>query len=108
MTGGSQRHSGPATGRGPQERAEARHLTRAWLALLLFSAVSTAVALALPTLGPDWVRIAGILILVLAWLKARVILGRYLHLDRAPQIGRGFGLVLALVMSLAAVLFLVA
>lgn len=108
MTGKSQPHAGPASGPGRPDPAGTRHLTRAWLALLLFSAVSTAVALALPTLGPDWVRIAGILILVLAWLKARVILGRYLHLDRAPHIGRGFGLVLALVMTLAAVLFLAA
>lgn len=108
MMQGSHQSRRPAAEPGPQARPWSDRLTRAWLALLLFSAVSTVVALALPTLDPVWVRVAGILILVLAWLKARVILARYLDLDRVPRIGRGFGLVLGLVMAAAAALFLAA
>ena len=39
---------------------------------------------------------AGTLILTFAWLKARLILGRYLRLDAAPFWRRGFGISLGL------------
>ena len=83
-------------------------LTRAWAALLVLSVASTVIALLLPGLAPNALRVAGVAILVLAWLKARVILGRYLGLAYYPAVGRGFGLVLALVMALAGGLYLAA
>ncbi|MCB1333871.1 MAG: cytochrome C oxidase subunit IV family protein [Roseivivax sp.] len=67
--------------------------TRAWLALLALSAVSTAIA---------WQGGAGmavtLAILVLAWAKAQVILRSYLGLAQAPEWSRGFAMVLALFM----------
>jgi len=58
--------------------------TRAWIALLALSAITTTLAVVQPALT------------VLAWLKARVILARYLGLAAAPDWLRGFNLVLAL------------
>ena len=78
-------------------------LFRAWLALVLLSAASTVVALSLPRLQ---VTIAGTIILTLAWLKARMILSRYLGLAAVPVIARGFGLVLAVYMLVALGLYL--
>lgn len=83
-------------------------LTRAWIALILLSAASTVIAISLPGLAPGPLKVAGVAILVIAWLKARVILGRYLGLADYPAVGRIFGLVLALVMALAGGLYLVA
>lgn len=66
-------------------------LIRAWLALVALSAVATAVSLLRPA-SPPWVATAaGAVILVLAWLKARVILDRYLGLAGVPGARRGFG-----------------
>ncbi|WP_347265916.1 nitric oxide reductase F protein [Paracoccus sp. (in: a-proteobacteria)] len=83
-------------------------LTRAWLALIGLSAVSTVIALVLPRLDANGLKAASAVILVIAWLKARVILSRYLGLAAVPAIGRGFGLVLALFMLAAIGLYLAA
>lgn len=76
-------------------------LTRAWAALVLLSAASTAVAM-LPVARP----VAGVAVLALAGVKARVILTRYLGLARAPAIRRGFDVVLALFLTGALGLYL--
>ena len=66
-------------------------LVRAWLALVALSALATAVSLLRPD-SPPWAgTVAGAAILVLAWLKARVILDRYLGLAEVPGARRGFG-----------------
>lgn len=70
-------------------------LTRAYLALLALSAASTAVAAS--GLSGRWLAL---LVLTLAWAKARLILNRYLGLAQAPAIARGFALVLGLFMAL--------
>jgi hypothetical protein len=67
--------------------------TRAWAWLLALSALSTAAA-SLPQGVPLAVGV-----LALAWLKAQVILGAYLRLSQAPDIARGFALVLGLVLA---------
>lgn len=79
-------------------------LFRAWFWLVLLSAASTAVALNLTEIQ---VTFAGTIILTLAWLKARMILSRYLGLAAVPAIARGFGLVLALYMLVALALYLI-
>ncbi|MFC0341827.1 cytochrome C oxidase subunit IV family protein [Paracoccus niistensis] len=66
-------------------------LIRAWLALVALSAVATAVSLFRPASPPWAATAAGAVILVLAWLKARVILDRYLGLAGVPSARRGFG-----------------
>ena len=81
-------------------------LTRAWVALIALSAASTMLALVVPR-GTGSAAV-GAAILALAWLKARVILRRYLGLAAVPDIGRGFDLVLALVMLGALGLYLAA
>lgn len=81
-------------------------LTKAWAALIGLSAVSTVIALSLPGLDAAALKGASALILLIAWLKARVILSRYLGLQAVPAIGRGFGLVLALFMLAAGGLYL--
>ncbi|WP_101068466.1 nitric oxide reductase F protein [Roseovarius salinarum] len=69
-------------------------LLRAWAALVGLGLASTVVAaLHWP---PGWAAPAGALILVLAWLKARVILSRYLGLHAAPFWRRGFETALGL------------
>ncbi|MRX50472.1 hypothetical protein GI374_08465 [Paracoccus sp. S-4012] len=83
-------------------------LTRAWIWLLVLSAASTAIAIFLPGLAPDALRLTGVAILILAWMKARVILGTYLGLADYPAVGRGFGLALGLVMAVAFGLYLAA
>lgn len=83
-------------------------LTKAWLALIGLSAISTVIALALPGLDANGLKIASAVILGIAWLKARVILSRYLGLEAVPAIARGFGLVLGLFMLVAGGLYLAA
>jgi len=70
---------------------------RAWLLLIGLSALTTALALAG---GP------GLLILGIAWVKARLILGSYLGLDRAPSFRRGFDFVLAMMVAGMGALYL--
>ncbi|MDZ7711339.1 MAG: nitric oxide reductase F protein [Roseovarius sp.] len=68
-------------------------LLRAWAALIGLSLGST--LLALGVLPPGLTVLSGVLILALAWLKARVILARYLGLADAPFWRRGFEMSLA-------------
>ncbi len=80
-------------------------LSRAWLALIALSAGSTAVA---ALVAMDLHRAAaGAAILLLAWLKSRVILSRYLGLAQAPGWRRGFNLVQGLFCLLLLTLFLI-
>lgn len=69
-------------------------LLRAWIALVILSGVS-ALAAALVNAGID-PRITGTLVMLLALMKARVILSRYLGLDTAPSWRAGFNLTLTL------------
>lgn len=80
-------------------------LTRAWLALIVLSGFS---ALAAAAIGRGYdARIAGGIVLLLALLKARIILSRYLGLADAPSWRRGFNSVLALYMLVALGLYLI-
>lgn len=80
-------------------------LLRAWIALLVFSAGSTLLSLwDIPT---EWKFGAGVAILTLSWLKARIILQRYLGLAQAPFWARGFNIGLALSCLLFLGLYLV-
>ncbi|MEP2531551.1 cytochrome C oxidase subunit IV family protein [Shimia sp.] len=65
-------------------------LTRAWIILVALSLIAAAVSLGLPT------RLAAPAILLLALLKARIILSDYLDLKSAPPWQRGFTLTLTL------------
>ena len=79
-------------------------LFRAWLAMIGFSAASTAISLwQWPT---ALTALAGVLILGLAWAKARVILLSYLGLAEAPFWRRGFSLCLLLYVGLLLALYL--
>ncbi|MDO5620849.1 MAG: cytochrome C oxidase subunit IV family protein [Paracoccus sp. (in: a-proteobacteria)] len=67
-------------------------LNRAYLWLLVLCAGSTLVALVLPHISGLALKGAGLVILLLAGLKAVAILCDYLHLRDAPRWRRGFGL----------------
>jgi hypothetical protein len=69
-------------------------LFRAWAVLIGLSLGSTLISLW--HWPPAFSAGAGTLILTFAWLKARLILGRYLRLDAAPFWRRGFGISLGL------------
>ena len=75
-------------------------LTRTWLMLIVLTGATTGLA------TQDG-RIAAAGLLALAWIKARAILGGFLHLDRAPGWLPAFvvplGLWMALVWALLAV-----
>jgi len=79
-------------------------LFRAWVLLLVLALAST--FLALPWLWNIWPTVAGSGVLVLAWLKARVVLARYLGLAAAPTWQRGFDISLGLFCLLLLVLYL--
>ena len=80
-------------------------LVRAWLELVALSGAATAVALLRPD-APRWAAtLAGAAILGLAWLKARVILDRYLGLAAHPAARRGFGAGLGAFAAAALVLY---
>ncbi len=66
-------------------------LASAWLVLIGLSAVST-----LLSLGLIEGAAAGVILLGLAWFKARIILDDYLGLRAAPFWRRGFSFVLAI------------
>lgn len=72
--------------------------TRAWIALIILSAASTALAAAVASgnLAGLWVTLAGAAILALARGKAQLILDAYLGLATAPAFRRGMALVMAL------------
>ena len=80
-------------------------LLRAWVWLIGLSLGSTAVSLW--TWPPKLAALAGTLVLMLAWLKARIILAYYLGLVRAPFWRRGFNIALAIFCLLLLGLYLV-
>ena len=70
-------------------------LFRAWIALLVLSMASTAVAIFIDrgktASGADWLPVAaGAVILLLALIKGRIILSRYLGLETTRFWRRGF------------------
>ena len=74
-------------------------LLRAWILLLLFSGISTGVAVMIDRgKTPDdagWITaVAGVIILGLALIKGRIILSRYLGLETTRFWRRGFNLAL--------------
>ncbi len=76
-------------------------LIRAWVALLVLSATSTAVAIFIDrgktASGANWVPVAaGMVILLLALIKGRIILSRYLGLETTRFLRRGFNTALTL------------
>ncbi|WP_113912425.1 nitric oxide reductase F protein [Roseovarius dicentrarchi] len=79
-------------------------LARAWLALIGLSGLSAVVAAAIGH-GFDG-RVAGGIVLLLALLKARIILSAYLGLSAAPAWRRGFNAVLGAYMLVALGLYL--
>ncbi len=76
-------------------------LTRAWLLLIALSMTTTVFAGVLPEAGPVFVTT----VLLLAGLKARVILADYLGLRAAPVFQRGFTLMLAGFIGLSLLLY---
>ena len=80
-------------------------LLRAWVWLIGLSLGSTAVSLW--HWPPALTALAGVVILALAWLKARVILARYLGLAAAPFWRRGFEVALALFCALLLGLYVI-
>jgi Prokaryotic Cytochrome C oxidase subunit IV len=69
-------------------------ILRAWLSLLVLSAASVVAAL---VAGMGFGEsVVGVLVLLFAWMKARVILARYLGLWQAPSWQSGFNWVLGL------------
>ena len=76
-------------------------LFRAWIALLVFSMTSTAVAIFIDrgktASGANWVPVAaGVVILLLALIKGRIILSRYLGLETTRFWRRGFNTALTI------------
>ena len=82
--------------------------TRAWLTLLVLSAATTGLAVSQFALSGWMIDVCSAALLMLAWLKARVILSRYLGLATAPAWLRGANLVLALYAALLLSLTLIA
>ena len=79
--------------------------TRAWLGLLLLSAAS--VLIAAGATGMLNTGVTGALVLVFSWMKARIVLSRYLGLWQAPVWLSGFNWALGLFCLLLLVLFLI-
>lgn len=71
------------------------NVTRAWIWLM---ALSVAVTLAAAS-GMGGRALAAV-VLPIAWIKAQIILNRYLGLAQAPAIARGFALALGVFMLL--------
>lgn len=78
--------------------------TRAWFNLLIISCASVMVAAGTTQMLAAWGT--GALVLVFAWIKARIILSRYLGLGQAPRILSGFNWALGLFCSLLLGLYL--
>ncbi|UYV37768.1 nitric oxide reductase F protein [Rhodobacteraceae bacterium D3-12] len=81
-----------------------RHITHAWLWLIGLSIISTVLA-EVVSLGTPPI-VTGTLVLVVAVLKARTILSRYLGLASAPNWRRGFNLTLTLFALILLTLYL--
>ncbi len=82
-----------------------RAIYRAWGRLVALSLAST--MLSRPEIWAIWPACAGVLVLLLAWLKARIILAHYLGLAEAPSWRGGFYFVLAMFCLIMLGLFLV-
>lgn len=82
----------------------ARHLLMAWLALVGLSLGST--LLSLPFMARAPAGVLGLGVLLIAGMKARIILTRYLGLADAPFWRRGFDISLALFCTLLLGLYL--
>lgn len=80
-------------------------LFRAWGALIVLSLGST--VLSMIDFPGHWMAVAGAVILILAWIKARIVLARYMGLARAPAWRRGFDICLGLFAALLIGLYLV-
>lgn len=76
-------------------------LIRAWLLLIVLSTTTTAFAGILPEAGPVFVA----MVLVLAGIKAQVVLSDYLGLRSAPTFRRGFLMIVVGFLSLAMLLY---
>jgi hypothetical protein len=81
-----------------------RDLVQAWAALVVLS-LGTVVLSSIGTAGQRGAFVAAG-VLVLAWLKARVILGRYLGLAGSRFWTRTFGLVIGMFLVLSFALYL--
>ncbi len=86
--------------------ASHNRLLRAWVWLIALSAGSALISMA-PGQGLGR-QIAGVVIVLLALAKARIILAQYLRLAQAPGWLRGFTVVIALFGVLVLGLFLAA
>ena len=71
-------------------------LTRTWGMLLGLSLISTSLAFLISDGGGGQTAVGAILLL--AWIKAHLILKTYLGLGRVPQVLRGFDLALGAAM----------
>lgn len=78
------------------DRNRTAGLTRTWGVLMGLSLASTSLAALIRDGGGGQVAVGAILLL--AWIKAHLILKTYLGLGRVPQWLRGFDLALALAM----------
>ena len=81
-------------------------LHMAWGMLMALSLAST--LLSVPAIWLVWPVAAGVGVLILAWLKARIILKHYLGLSVAPGWQRGFDITLAIFLALLLGLYLAA
>lgn len=81
-------------------------LVRAWMWLILLSLLATALALGQHLLPPVATKGAGLAILMIAGLKARIILSDYLELHMTPAILRGFSAGLIFFLLIAGGLYL--
>ena len=81
-----------------------RGLHIAWGMLMLLSLGST--LLSWPEIWAYWPVAGGVGALLLAWLKARIVLSRYLGLQAAPFWLRGFEISLALLVLLLLALYI--
>jgi hypothetical protein len=79
-------------------------LHTAWVSLIGLSIAST--LLSLPETGSHWPTASGLVVLLLAWQKARIILARYLGLSAAPAWRHGFNLALGALFLILSGLFL--
>lgn len=82
-----------------------RPLLSAWIWLVALSLTTTAASLGAGPILPA--AVAGAAILIFAWFKTRLILARYLGLNRVPPLRRGFDLAMALYVALLLGLYLV-
>ncbi|MFV0408436.1 MAG: cytochrome C oxidase subunit IV family protein [Paracoccus sp. (in: a-proteobacteria)] len=83
-------------------------LTRAWGLLIGLSLIATALAMSLGALPSIWRELVALVILAISGVKANLILAVYLELRLAPAVLRGFRVLLALFLTLAAALYLAA